>query len=281
MKTKFSALSIAVAAILLTIPWPSSAVYQVQHCRTTETCTGSGSARSCSSGQVCWNTWEFTPVPPFVSDPIINRPGVNLPWRPPDVDSDATTDCWKNVTIGANGSSGFPYRNDGTTAHNGIDVTSTAPNYGRGAPVGSLGAGYVREVGFSEANGNFVRVDQGDGNTVTYIHLLQYNVRKDQEVRVGTQIGEMNCTGNCGATQGPERGKINHTHVHIQVKRTNDPSMFLDAMDLYGGENCSVSPNSDPTPARIPRSAVPICAQRIDRVITSISTAAKLPLAAA
>ncbi len=118
-------------------------------------------------------------------------------------------------------------------------------------PMYSLGAGYVVQAGSTSLNGNYVRVAQGDGNTVTYIHLLSRSVATGDEVGVGTKLGEMNCTGDCGGAAGsPERGKINHTHVHIQVKRTDDSSAYLDAIDLYGGEGCSAAPTPSPGPGQ-------------------------------
>lgn len=99
--------------------------------------------------------------------------------------------------------------------------------------------------------GNYVRVAQGDGNTVTYIHLLNRSVGTNTEVGVGTKIGEMNCTGYCGGgPESPNHGKISSTHVHIQVKRTDDSTAYLDAVDLYGGESCAAAdvPPGPPPP---------------------------------
>lgn len=237
-----------VGSALLLISTPSLAVMHAR-CATAQSCAGSGSARSCTTREICWSIWEFNPVSHFVTDPITDWPGVDIPrWTPPDEDADAVADCWKDVTVNASISSGFPYRNNGTSPHNGVDVVSGTANYGRGAPIGSLGAGYVKEVDFNDLNGNFVRVAQGDGNTVTYIHLLSYTVSVGDKVAVGDQLGLMNCTGNCGGSIGdPNRGKISKTHVHIQVKRTSGNAV-LDAVDLYGGESCSAKMPGGPTP---------------------------------
>src|SRR5690606_16335419 len=206
-------------------------------CVTATTCAGG--ATNCRSERYCWTVWEYFPSDTYITDRILDNPGVDVPRKTVDEDQDAVTDCWKNVTSAARLSSGFPYRNNGVTPHNGVDVVSDTSNYGRGAPIGSLGAGYVREVGSSAANGNFVRVDQGDGNTVTYIHMLTTNVTTGQKVYVGTKLGTMNCTGYCGGRPGdPGYQSITSVHVHIQVRRTDDSDAYQSAAELYGGPSC-------------------------------------------
>ncbi len=238
-----------------TMLWVSPAKSLEQaHLKCVTAITCAGGAQNCRSQRDCWTVWEYSPTEPFITDPIVGNPGVNVPDQPTDQDKDAVTDCWKNVTANARLSSGFPYRNDGVTPHNGVDVVSDSSNYGRGAPIGSLGAGYVKEVGSSAANGNYVRIDQGDGNTVTYIHLLKYVVVPGQTVRVGTKIGEMNCTGNCGGQPGdPNYQSITSTHVHIQVKLTDDSTAYKSAVELYGGANCTARANWPSTPNEPPQ----------------------------
>jgi len=232
-----------VGSFLVGAPAPALAVMHVE-CGVATTCvtdTTTGT-RHCKSMQYCWPVVEFSPGPVWMTGPISGKPGVKIPVRPTDVNADGAMDCWKNVTSNASISSGFPYRNDGSTPHQGVDIVSGTANYGRGAPVFSLGAGYVVQAGYSDANGNYVRVAQGDGNTVTYIHLLNRSVGTNTEVGVGTKIGEMNCTGYCGGgPESPNHGKISSTHVHIQVKRTDDSTAYLDAVDLYGGESCAAA----------------------------------------
>jgi murein DD-endopeptidase MepM/ murein hydrolase activator NlpD len=214
--------------------------------------------------------WEYSPTQPFVTDPIVGNPGVNVPDQLVDQDIDAVTDCWKNVTAKARLSSGFPYRNDGLTPHNGVDVVSDSSNYGRGAPIGSLGAGYVKEVGSSAANGNFVRVDQGDGNTVTYIHLLKYLVTPGQIVGVGTKLGEMNCTGNCGGQPGdPSYQSLTSTHVHIQVKLTNDSNAYKSAVELYGGANCTAKADWGSKPQEPPQQCLLVSSDNLQMLPNS------------
>lgn len=235
-----------VVATSLIGPESAEAAIKVEHCRSGEACTGTGSSRSCRTSLICWSTWHVGPSVADHTDRIDGRPSIDIPPRPMDENIDAVMDCWKNVTDQGSVSSPFPYRNDGRQ-HNGIDVTSGLPNYGRGAPVRSMGAGYVIEVGNDTAspNGRFVRVAQGDGNTATYIHLLDVQVAVGHKLNVGQQLGRMNCTGYCGPDN--DRGRIQSTHVHIQIRKTADGT-YLDPIDLYGGEACSASSGDDGGP---------------------------------
>ena len=63
-------------------------------------------------------------------------------------------------------------------------------------------------------------------------------------VEVGEQMGRMNCTGNCGGAPGQAGHKlISKTHVHVQARRIAD-GVLVDPIDLYGGDNCSLSGGS-------------------------------------
>lgn len=241
------------AGVLLLIGFfrvSEAGLQQLTHCRTGDACAGSGSERTCGTSTTCWSTWYIVEDPDqgFRTDPIDGRPGVFLPRQPPDDDANAVMDCWKNVTDNARITSGFPFRDNGIDAHSGIDMASDTANYGRGAPVRSLGAGYVTYVGNTALNGYHVRVKQGDGKEATYIHLLDYQVAIGQKVNVGQKLGRMNCTGNC--SYGATKGDISKTHVHIQIKNLSN-GVLLDARDLYGGASCSASSTpSDPPPPR-------------------------------
>lgn len=218
------------------------------HCRSGQTCYTHEGTRICAPVTHCWFTLDQSFG--IYTDPEGYAGGIGLPITDSDQQPDAAMDCWKGVTTLARLTSGFPLRNDGTTPHNGIDVASDAGNYGHGAPVKSLGAGYVSEVGASGANGNFIRIRQADGIEITYIHLLDSqtadggSLQISQKVWAGTQIGRMNCTGNCGGVVGdPNRGSITKTHVHIQARRLEDGKL-VSPTDLYGGESCVVGGGS-------------------------------------
>lgn len=225
----------------------------VQHCGNPQVCTGTGDQYYCSYQQVCYVTYE--PDPDSGVDRTGNigggsgtAPPVNLPERTMDRNQDSKMDCWKSVTSNSRLSSGFPYRNDGITRHNGIDVVSdTGSDYGRGSAIFSLGAGRVAEVGHTTANGNFIRINQGDGNQVTYIHLLNLPTYAiGAEIAVGQTIGLMNCTGYCGGPNTTGQGPIQSTHVHIQVRNIGSGNL-VSPIDQYGGATCG-STGTNPPP---------------------------------
>lgn len=242
MRKLGTTISIAGGLVALMASGPSAATL-AHHCRMTQVCpTPPERPRFCKFEERCYFTRHT--IIGGVNDftiPINGKPALPLPRRPKDHNSDAVMDCWKGVTTNAQISSGFPFRNDGTTEHNGMDAISATENYGYGAPIYSLGAGYVFEVGESPANGKFVRVNQGDGTQVTYIHLKVVLVDEEDVISVGELLAQMNCTGWCGPDS--DRENITHTHVHIQVRDDLGDGPLLDAVALYGGQNCTV--NSD------------------------------------
>jgi hypothetical protein len=221
----------------------------VQHCRSGNACMTTNGIRSCGTVSHCWFT-----VHRF--DAIFTEPegiagGIRIPRRRLDLQPDAVMDCWKDLAPNARLTSGFPFRNDGVTPHDGIDVASDSGNYGHGAPVRSVGAGVVVAVGESRPNGRFARIDQGDGVRMTYIHLRD-TLKADgsalasgDRVHPGTQIGHMNCTGYCGGRpDDPWHGHISKTHVHVQGMRLPD-NRLVDVEDLYGGPDCQPTGGDD------------------------------------
>ncbi|GAB3730628.1 hypothetical protein GCM10028862_10120 [Luteimonas pelagia] len=217
----------------------------VQHCRSGNTCMVIDGIRSCGTVSHCWFTLHRFDA--IFTEPEGIAGGIRIPRRELDLQPDAVMDCWKDMTPDARLTSGFPYRNDGVTPHNGIDVASDSGNYGHGAPVRSLGAGVVHASGFTRANGNFVRIDQGNGFRVTYIHLLDYAtedgalLQAGDVVGVGMVIGHMNCTGNCGGGwSSPYRGTLSKTHVHVEARRLDDERL-ADPIQLHGGQGCGTS----------------------------------------
>lgn len=237
---------LALASIGLCFWLPSHAAVLIEHCVSAEACvTNQAGERQCQPQTVCWRIFEPTYGPPNFTDPIEYFPSISVPQKGLDTNLDAVMDCWKDITDMARVSSGFPLRNDGKTKHNGIDVVSDTANYGRGAPIRSLGAGYVTEAKYSTLNGNYVRVMQGDGNEATYIHLLSLAVKDGDKVGVGDLLGAMNCTGSCGPPDNI--GTISNTHVHVQV-RDGRSNKLLDPRDMYGGRNCVSRRNSGPPP---------------------------------
>jgi murein DD-endopeptidase MepM/ murein hydrolase activator NlpD len=78
---------------------------------------------------------------------------------------------------------------------NGNDVTI-------GQNVPSLTAG-IATTGYSEANGNFVRVTENSGQRTDYFHLQEVGVVSEDRVNVGDTIGRAGDTG------------VGNAHLHV------------------------------------------------------------------
>ncbi len=218
-----------------------------QTCRASEVCSTHEGVRYCRKEQHCW--WQASGISTtgiYLKPEGASGAGAFAPGQPFDRLNDGQMDCWKSVTNGASQSSGFPLRNNGVDAHNGIDVISSE---GRGAPIRNMGIGVVSEIGSDKdsRNGIFLRVKQENGVEMTYIHLLDVapGLAVQSKVPVGSMLGRMNCTGDCGGPSGsPNYQQPSSTHVHIQAKRIADGEL-LDPTALHGGPTCSTTSESD------------------------------------
>ncbi len=85
--------------------------------------------------------------------------------------------------------------------HTGIDLA--AP---KGRPVWATRAGVVVTAAWSDAYGNYVVIDHGDGFQSLYAHMTHYEVYEGQFVNAGEKIGEVGSTGN---STGP--------HLHFEI----------------------------------------------------------------
>ena len=218
-----------------------------QTCRATEVCSSHEGVRHCRTEQHCW--WQASGVSTmgiFLKPEGASGAGAFAPGQPFDRQNDGQMDCWKSVTNGASQSSGFPLRNNGVDAHNGIDVISSE---GRGAPIRNMGIGVVSQIGSNanSPNGVYVRVKQENGVEMSYIHLLDIapGLAVHSRVPVGSLLGRMNCTGYCGGNpESPNYQNPSSTHVHIQAKRISDGAL-LDPRALHGGNTCNTTSESD------------------------------------
>lgn len=151
-----------------------------------------------------------------------------------DTNGDLKMDCWKNVTgvapTAAQNGTGTP----GTTAvsspygsapnrpndwHFGTDYISTVGvNYGEGQSVHAIANSIVIQTGYTETNGNYVKIQHFDGRASYYLHLKTISVSVGDALTAGRVVGTMNCTGNCSS--GGVRGAQQGTHVHVEL-RTN------------------------------------------------------------
>ena len=98
--------------------------------------------------------------------------------------------------------------------HNGIDFA--APT---GTPVYSVGPGQVTIASYSDVNGNWVKVDHGNGWASAYLHLSSTDVSPGQSVKAGTRLGAV---GTTGRSTGP--------HLHFILYKNGvevDPLEYL------------------------------------------------------
>ena len=132
----------------------------------------------------------------------------------PDVPEDEYNSDWLQIEKGINfgfGSGGAYEDEVGVSQHNGIDI-----NYYY-EPVYSTVSGKVT-IGFEDGGfGNYVWIDAGKGLEVIYAHLSEINVRNNQNIKVGQELG---ISGNTGMSTGP--------HLHYEMRQ--DGNAF-DPMD--------------------------------------------------
>lgn len=132
----------------------------------------------------------------------------------PDVPEDEYNSDWLQIEKGINfgfGSGGAYEDEVGVSQHNGIDI-----NYYY-EPVYSTVSGKVT-IGFEDGGfGNYVWIDAGKGLEVIYAHLSEINVRNNQNIKVGQELG---ISGNTGLSTGP--------HLHYEMRQDGTP---FDPMD--------------------------------------------------
>ena len=234
-------ISLFIAVLFLLLSPISKSDFQLS-CKTLTTCA---SGEVCQTSLYCETVWVPDDFGAAGGDgggsgaPLYGDGGGTVfstgEWS--DLNQDGNMDCWMGVTDEARLTSGFPTRNDGEESHSGIDVASDTGNYGHGANVRSLTSGEVYEIGNDEEhpNGVYARVEAANGEVYTYIHLKELNVQVGTQVSVGSSLGGMNCTGNCG-----EAREISSTHVHISRYSDRSRSTVLDPRENTGGTGCSI-----------------------------------------
>ena len=106
---------------------------------------------------------------------------------------------------------------NGTTAmHRGVDFGAK-----HRATVFSTAPGKVMYAGWKGKFGRFIEIDHGNGVITRYGHLRRIYVKRGQEIRYRTKIGQM---GNSGRSTG--------THLHYEIhinKRSVDPLKIMKA----------------------------------------------------
>ncbi|WP_262695312.1 M23 family metallopeptidase [Kordiimonas aquimaris] len=92
-----------------------------------------------------------------------------------------------------------------------------------GEPIMATAPGKVVKSGSVWPYGNMVEIDHGNGFRTRYGHMRKLNVKKDEEVKLGQQLGEMGSTG-----------RVTGTHVHYEVwfnGKVIDPMPFMKAAE--------------------------------------------------
>ena len=106
-----------------------------------------------------------------------------------------------------------------TAAHSGVDIAVET-----GTPIYAAGKGTVKEAGFSAQDGNFVRIDHGNGQETFYAHCAGVLVKTGDTVELGQTIASV---GSTGMSTGP--------HLHFEVL-VNGVAQNPEAM-LKSGQN--------------------------------------------
>ena len=94
----------------------------------------------------------------------------------------------------------------------------------QGTPVYAAGKGTVKEAGFNAQDGNFVRIDHGNGQETFYAHCAGVLVKTGDTVELGQTIASV---GSTGMSTGP--------HLHFEVL-VNGVAQNPEAM-LKSGQN--------------------------------------------
>ncbi len=101
--------------------------------------------------------------------------------------------------------------------HNGVDIAGME----RGAPVYAAAAGTVEDAGFNAQDGNYVRLDHGNGLETFYAHCQSLRVKTGDTVTLGQTIAAI---GSTGRSTGP------HLHFEILVNgEPQDPAAYYQA----------------------------------------------------
>ena len=98
--------------------------------------------------------------------------------------------------------------------HNGVDLSAET-----GTPIYATRAGIVTQAATGAENGNFVRINHGDGFVTVYLHMDYYVVTSGQKVSMGQLIGYV---GSTGLSTSP--------HLHFSIVKNGtyvNPANYL------------------------------------------------------
>lgn len=104
--------------------------------------------------------------------------------------------------------------------HRGMDIAAET-----GVRIAAAYYGTVREVDYSEGNGNFITIDHENGLETTYCHCSEILAEKGAVVRAGETVA---LVGDTGMATGP--------HLHIEVRLNgvlHNPAWILGADNAH------------------------------------------------
>ncbi|MGN1392417.1 MAG: phage tail tip lysozyme, partial [Succinivibrionaceae bacterium] len=125
-------------------------------------------------------------------------------------------------------------------SHGGIDIIACDENHNKhmNAPIYSLCAGTAVKAGWEDAShpkkgfGQYVCVQDANGDKWYYGHMSSITVSQGQQVSVGTQLG---CMGTTGSSSG------DHLHFEIRIggssSNTKDVAAFMNVPPKFDDSN--------------------------------------------
>ena len=121
---------------------------------------------------------------------------------------------------------------EGVVTHTGVDIGGME----KGTPVYAAGKGTVKEAGFNAQDGNFIRIDHGNGQETFYAHCEKLLVKIGDAVELGQTIATV---GSTGMSTGP------HLHFEFWVNGVaqNPEAMLKSGQDM---------PKAKPEPEKKP-----------------------------
>lgn len=121
-------------------------------------------------------------------------------------------------------------------AHNGVDIAGMEA----GSPIYAAAAGTVKEAGFQVKNGNYVRLDHGNGLETFYAHCQSLQVKTGDAVTLGQTIATV---GSSGLSTGP--------HLHFEILLNGEQQ---DPLAYYQAGEASYAAWAERTAAKEPLS---------------------------
>lgn len=155
--------------------------------------------------KVCYITLEKTPLEEIVAERLSEEQLAQyeiyrLSTGGQQVYGPVMREDWTNLISSNYGERIHPITEE-RTFHKGIDIAIPL-----GTPLYSAVDGTVTEAGNSSTAGNYVRIQNSSGWTVTFMHMDSFTVAAGDVVRQGDFVGY---SGNTGRSTGP--------HLHLEV----------------------------------------------------------------